>query len=108
MKILKRQQMLWRIRIESEDDLWVISKLARKGKSIAMLGDRRDQTTAGETGGRAKKAERKKMWIRLRIENSEYQTFSETLRIHNNGSIISNDWFIQDLACSRSLFSCNR
>lgn len=82
MKILKRQQMLWRIRIESEDDLWAISRLARKGSSIAMLGERRDQTTAGETGGRAKSAERKKMWIKLRIENSEYQTFSETLRIH--------------------------
>ena len=71
MKILKRQPMLWRIRIESQDDLWSISRLARKGTSIAMLGERRDQTTAGETGGRAKSAERKKMWIKLRIETSE-------------------------------------
>lgn len=74
--------MLWRIRVESHDDLWSISRLARKGMSFAMLGERRDQTTAGETGGRAKSAERKKMWIQLRIESSEYQTFSDTLRIH--------------------------
>ena len=78
MKILKRQQMLWRIRIESQDDLWSISRLARKGMSVAMLGERRDQTTVGETGGRAKSAERKKMWIQLRIESTEYQTFSDT------------------------------
>ena len=82
MKILKRQQMLWRIRVESQDDLWSISRLARKGMSMATLGERRDQTTAGETGGRAKSAERKKMWIKLRIETTEYQTFSDTLRIH--------------------------
>ena len=43
-------------------------RLARAGMSLGMLGERRDQTTAGEEGGRAKSAERKKMWIKLRIE----------------------------------------
>ena len=59
-----------------------IARLARKGMSIGMLGERRDQTTAGEEGGRAKVAERKKMWIRLRIESTEYQSFSDVLRVH--------------------------
>jgi protein pelota len=47
-----------------------------------MLGARRDQTTGGDEGGRAKSAERKKMWIRLSVESIEYQSFSEILRIH--------------------------
>jgi len=82
MKILKREPLLWRLRIETDDDLWTLARIARKGMHIAMLGERRDQTTGGEEGGRAKSAERKKMWIRLRIESTEYQTFSENLRVH--------------------------
>lgn len=82
MKILKREPQLWRLRIETEDDLWTLARLARKGMHIGMLGERRDQTTGGEEGGRAKSAERKKMWIRLRIESTEYQTFNENLRVH--------------------------
>ena len=52
-----------------------------KGRSLAMLGERRDQTTAGQEGGRAKAAERKKMWIRLSIESCEFHTFSDNLRV---------------------------
>ena len=75
MQILRREAMLWRLRITTNDDLWSLARLARRGMSIGMLGERRDQTTAGEEGGRAKAAERKKMWIRLRIESTEYQSF---------------------------------
>ncbi|RPG77074.1 MAG: hypothetical protein CBE08_000930 [Euryarchaeota archaeon TMED248] len=82
MKILKREPMLWRLRVETEDDLWTLARLARKGMDFAMLGERRDQTTGGEEGGRAKAAERKKMWIRLSIESTEYQSYSEILRVH--------------------------
>jgi protein pelota len=82
MKILKREPTLWRLRIESEDDLWTLSHLTRPGISLGMLGERRDQTTSGEEGGRAKAAERKKMWIRLNIASTEYQAFSDVLRVH--------------------------
>ncbi|MBT60994.1 MAG: hypothetical protein CMA63_05525 [Euryarchaeota archaeon] len=82
MRILKRELQLWRLRVETEDDLWTLARLARKGMSLGMLGERRDQTTGGEEGGRAKSAERKKMWIRLNIEHTEYQTFTELLRVH--------------------------
>jgi len=47
-----------------------------------MLGERRDQTTAGQEGGRAKAAERKKMWIKLAIESNEFHTFADNLRVH--------------------------
>ena len=58
------------------------SRLCVKGRSIGMLGERRDQTTAGQEWGRAKSAERKKMWIKLAIESNEFHTFAETLRVH--------------------------
>ena len=71
-----------KFRISSEDDLWTTAKLSKKGRRIGMLGERRDQTTTGEEGGRAKAATRKKTWIELIIEYNEFQTFSDTLRVH--------------------------
>ena len=53
MQVLKREFGLYRIRIDCEDDLWTLARLCVKGRSIGMLGERRDQTTAGQEGGRA-------------------------------------------------------
>jgi protein pelota len=47
-----------------------------------MLGFRRDQTTGTQEGGRAKAADRKPMWIVLEVEHTEFQQFSDNLRIH--------------------------
>ena len=52
MQILQQGENLWKLRIESEDDLWVLARLASKGRRLAMLGERRDSTTA-ESGSRA-------------------------------------------------------
>lgn len=82
MQIVKREHDLWRLRIRCPDDLWTLSRLVGKGRLFAMLGERRDQSTGGVEGGRAKAAERKKMWIQLQVENTEYQTFSDVLRVH--------------------------
>ena len=75
MHILNQGENHWKLRIESEDDLWVLARLASNGRHLAMLGERRDTTTA-ESGSRAKAAERKKMWIELRILSTEYQSYS--------------------------------
>ena len=85
MHILNQGENHWKLRIESEDDLWVLARLASNGRHIAMLGERRDTTTA-ESGSRAKAAERKKMWIELRILSTEYQSYSDILRVH--GTIV--------------------
>lgn len=82
MQVLKKEFGLYRLRIDNEDDLWTLARICTKGRSIGMLGERRDQTTAGQEGGRAKVAERKKMWIKLAIESNEFHTFSENLRVH--------------------------
>ena len=60
MQVVKREFGLYRIRIDCEDDLWTVARLCVKGRSIGMLGERRDQTTAGQEGGRAKAAEKRK------------------------------------------------
>ena len=82
MDVLGRDQHEWRLRVQTVDDLWVLQRLIQPGMSVGMLGERRDQTTGGEDGGRAKQAERKKMWIRLSVEHTEHQTFSDVLRVH--------------------------
>ena len=81
MQLLKQSEEHWKLRIDSEDDLWVLARFAISGRSLAMLGERRDTTTA-ESGGRAKAAERKKIWIQLRIITTEYKTYSSILRVH--------------------------
>ena len=79
--MLNQSEEHWKLRIDSEDDLWVLARFAISGRSLAMLGERRDTTTA-ESGDRAKAAERKKMWIQLRILTTEYKTYSNILRVH--------------------------
>ena len=81
MQLLNQSEEHWKLRIDSEDDLWVLARFAISGRSLAMLGERRDTTTA-ESGDRAKAAERKKMWIQLRIISTEYKTYSNILRVH--------------------------
>ena len=81
MQLLNQSDEHWKLRIDSEDDLWVLARFAISGRSLAMLGERRDTTTA-ESGDRAKAAERKKMWIQLRILSTEYKTYSNILRVH--------------------------
>ncbi len=82
MDVLTKDHDAWRLRVGSVDDLWVLQRLLRPGMSVGMLGERRDQTTGGDEGGRAKQAERKKMWIQLTVQTSEHRTFSDTLRVH--------------------------
>ena len=82
MQVLKREFDRYKLRIDCEDGLWALARICIKGRSIGMLGERRDQTTAGQEGGRAKSAERKKMWIKLAIESNEFHTFSDNLRVH--------------------------
>ena len=82
MDVLFRDHHEWRLRVQTVDDLWVLTRLIQPGMLVGMLGERRDQTTAGDEGGRSKQAERKKMWIRLAVERTEHQSFTDVLRIH--------------------------
>ena len=72
----------FRLRIESEDDLWALSQLCRPDSILGMLSHRRDSTTGTQEDGRAKSAERKPMWIVLNVEKTEFQPFTDNLRAH--------------------------
>ena len=82
MRRVKRLDEGVRLRIESEDDLWVLAQLCRPGSMVGMLSHRRDSTTGTREDGRARSAERKPMWILLDATETAFQPFTENLRIH--------------------------
>ncbi len=82
MRQIKKLDEGVRLRIESEDDLWVLAQLCRPQSVLGMLSHRRDSTTGTQEDGRAKSAERKPMWIVLNVEKTEFQAFTDNLRAH--------------------------
>jgi len=79
---IKKLDEGFRLRVEFEDDLWVLSQLCRPSSILGMLSYRRDSTTGTQMDGRAKSAERKPMWIVLDVEKTEFQPFTDNLRAH--------------------------
>ena len=71
-----------RLRVQHEDDLWTLAQMVRPGCKVGMMGYRRDQSTGTQESGRAKSADRKPMWIVLNAESTEFQPFTDNLRIH--------------------------
>jgi len=82
MRRVKRLDEGVRLRVEDQDDLWVIAQICRPGSSVGMLSHRRDSTTGTKEDGRAKSAERKPMWIVLRTQETAFQSFTDNLRVH--------------------------
>ena len=82
MRRVKRLDEGLRLRIESEDDLWVLSQVCGKDCIVGMLSHRRDSTTGTKEDGRAKSAERKPMWIALEATETAFQPFTDNLRVH--------------------------
>ena len=82
MRRVKRLDEGMRLRVEDQDDLWVIAQICRPGSSVGMLSHRRDSTTGTKEDGRAKSAERKPMWIVLRTQETAFQSFTDNLRVH--------------------------
>ena len=82
MQQIKRIEDGVRLRVQHEDDLWTLAQLIGPGCSVGMMGFRRDQSTGTQESGRAKAADRKPMWIVLNAESTEFQQFTDNLRIH--------------------------
>lgn len=82
MRVLHRDAQRLRMRCEGEDDLWTLARFLREGHALGMLGERRDSTTGGQEGGRAKSAERRTMWIVLDVLSVEHHTFADAVRVH--------------------------
>lgn len=56
MRRIKRLDEGLRLRVEDEDDLWVLSQVCGTGCLVGMLSHRRDSTTGTKEDGRAKSA----------------------------------------------------
>ena len=82
MRRVKRLDEGLRLRVESEDDLWVLSQVCGTGCMVGMDSSRRDSTTGTKEDGRAKSAERKPMWIVLECSETAFQPFTDNLRVH--------------------------
>lgn len=82
MKKIKNIEDGVRLRVQHEDDLWALAQMVRPGCQVGMMGFRRDQSTGTQESGRAKAADRKPMWIVLNAESTEFQQFTDNLRIH--------------------------
>tara|TARA_B100001173_G_C16024811_1_gene563590 strand:+ start:1422 stop:2483 length:1062 start_codon:yes stop_codon:yes gene_type:complete len=82
MRRVKRLDEGIRLRVEDEDDLWVLAQICRSGSAVGMLSHRRDSTTGTKEDGRAKSAERKPMWIVLDAHETAFQSFTDNLRVH--------------------------
>ena len=82
MRRIKRLDEGVRLRVEDEDDLWVLAQLCRPSSLVGMLSHRRDSTTGTKEDGRAKSAERKPMWIVLEVQETAFQSFTDNLRVH--------------------------
>ena len=82
MRRIKRLEEGVKLRVEDEDDLWVLAQLCRPSTLVGMLSHRRDSTTGTKEDGRAKSAERKPMWIVLEVQETAFQSFTDNLRVH--------------------------
>ncbi len=82
MQVNGRDDEVLNLRIQHEDDLWVLAQIVKGGKRAGMVSHRRDQTTGTQEGGRAKAAERKPMWIEISVDDSDFQMFTDNLRLH--------------------------
>ena len=82
MRRIKRLDDGVKLRVEDEDDLWVLAQLCRPSSLVGMLSHRRDSTTGTKEDGRAKSAERKPMWIVLDVQETAFQSFTDNLRVH--------------------------
>ena len=82
MRRIKRLDEGVKLRVEDEDDLWVLAQLCRPSSLVGMLSHRRDSTTGTKEDGRAKSAERKPMWIVLDVQETAFQSFTDNLRVH--------------------------
>ena len=81
MRVLHREPRSGEIklRIENPDDLWHLSNLVQPGDSVRASTYRREESKADKI--RPEKAEKVRITLTLRVEKTEFQAFSDRLRI---------------------------
>lgn len=84
MKVLKREKDSIKLEPQTLEDLWFVSRLVDEGDEVSASSFRRFKSTdklRGDSG------EKKRVFIRLRLENTEFSEHGNKLRLH--GVIVS-------------------
>ena len=80
MKVRKRDNYVYHIKLEHEDDLYHLNLLLDEGDMVRALTERREATQSDRI--RKERGKKQKMRLTVDVKNVEYQSFGQRLRCH--------------------------
>jgi len=73
-----------KLRVDTLDDLWHLQNIIQSGDVVGALTERRDSSATDKI--REKRGEKKKVYLKVRVESMDWHAFSDMLRI--TGTIV--------------------
>ena len=80
MKVKKRDNNIYHIRLEHEDDLYHLNLLLDQDDMVRALTERRESSQTDRL--RSERGKKQKMRLTINVEKIEYQSFGQRLRCH--------------------------
>ena len=80
MKVRKRDNNVYHIKLEHQDDLYHLNLLLDEGDMVRALTERREATQSDRI--RKERGKKQKMRLTIDVKNVEYQSFGQRLRCH--------------------------
>ena len=80
MRFKKRDDNIYHLRLENEDDLYHLSLILDEGDMIRALTERRESTQSDRI--RSERGKKQKIKLTIDVKNIEYQSFGQRLRCH--------------------------
>ena len=80
MKVRKRDNNVYHIKLEHEDDLYHLNLLLDEGDMVRALTERREAAQSDRI--RKERGKKQKMRLTIDVKNVEYQSFGQRLRCH--------------------------
>ena len=80
MKVKKRDNNVYHIKLEHQDDLYHLNLLLDEGDMVRALTERREATQSDRI--RKERGKKQKMRLTIDVKNVEYQSFGQRLRCH--------------------------
>ena len=80
MKVRKRDNNVYHIKLEHQDDLYHLNLLLDEGDMVRALTERREATQSDRI--RKERGKKQKMRLTVDVKNVEYQSFGQRLRCH--------------------------
>ncbi len=80
MKVKKRDNNVYHIKLEHEDDLYHLNLLLDEGDMVRALTERREAAQSDRI--RKERGKKQKMRLTVDVKNVEYQSFGQRLRCH--------------------------